>query len=260
VTRVAVPAVDPFAESWEQWRAARLERLNAVDGPPTLTATYWLDESDVVPGVAGRWSIRDGAVVLTPDEGEEIVARAAGQEAGAKLRLAGVSVQVIARDGRTGVRVFDHAKGGAIRDVETFPPSPSWVVAGRFTPVPGGTSVAYQQALESAPRELTVPGVVSFELDGRRYETAPLREGDALLLVFADATTGTQSKPPARFLWIELPNGPNEASDVEIDFNRAYLPPCAFSDEFNCPLPPAGHRIAAAVTAGETWAHRVSRR
>jgi uncharacterized protein (DUF1684 family) len=251
---MAVPAVDPFTEEWEQWHAGRLERLNSVDGPPTLTATYWLDETDVVPGVAGRWSTHDGTVVLTPEEGEEIVARAAGQEAGAKLRLDGVSVQVIARDGRTGVRVFDHVRAGSIRDVETFPPSPDWVVPARFTPVPGSAAAIYEHALESAPRELAVPGVVSFDLDPRQYETAPLQDGDALLLVFADATTGTQSKPPARFLWIELPNGPNEAADVEIDFNRAYLPPCAFSDEFNCPLPPAGHRFAVAVTAGETWA------
>jgi uncharacterized protein (DUF1684 family) len=248
--------VDPFTEQWEQWHAGRLERLNSVDGPPTLTATYWLDETDAVPGVAGRWSVRDGAVVLVSDDGDEIVARAAGQEAGAKLRLDGVSVQVIARDGRTGVRVFDHARAGSIRAVETFPPSRDWVVAGRFTPVPGNASAVYRHALESAPRELAVPGVVSFELDGVQYETAPLQDGDALLLVFADATTGSASKPPARFLWIDLPNGPNEAADVEIDFNRAYLPPCAFSDEFNCPLPPPGHRLAPAVTAGETWARR----
>lgn len=254
---MAVPALDPFLEDWEQWHAARLDRLNGPDGPPTLVATYWLDETGAVPGVPGRWSVRDGgAVVLTPDEGDEIVARAAGQEAGMKLRLDGVSVQAITRDGRTGVRVFDHARAGAIRDVETFPPSAAWVVAGRFRPVPGHASAAYEHALESAPREVSVPGIVSFELDGRTYDTAPLQDGDALLLVFADATTGTQSKPPARFLWIELPNGPNEEADVEIDFNRAYLPPCAFSDEFNCPLPPAGHRFAAAVTAGETWARR----
>lgn len=253
---MAVPALDPFTEDWERWHAARLERLNAVDGPPTLVATHWLDESDVVPGVPGRWSARDGAVVLTPDEGEEIVARAAGHDAGAKLRLDGVSVQVIARDGRTGVRVFDHSRAGSVEDVETFAPSPEWVVAGRFTPSPGSASASYRHTLESAPREWRVPGVVSFELAGQLYETTPLEDGDALLLVFADATTGTASKPPARFLRIDLPNGPDEAADVEIDFNRAYLPPCAFSDEFNCPLPPAGHRLAVAVTAGETWPHR----
>ena len=77
----------------------------------------------------------------------------------------------------------------------------------------------------------------------------------ALFLVFADATTGTQSKPPGRFLVVPRPPD-GEAGEVEIDFNRAYLPPCAFSDEFNCPLPPPAHRLAVAVTAGETWARK----
>jgi uncharacterized protein (DUF1684 family) len=45
---------------------------------------------------------------------------------------------------------------------------------------------------------------------------------------------------------------------VQLDFNRAYLPPCAFSDEFNCPLPPGDHRFDAEVTAGETWPEFVS--
>lgn len=73
--------------------------------------------------------------------------------------------------------------------------------------------------------------------------------------MFADRTTGTGSKPPSRFLLIELPTGGlGQAGPVVIDFNRAVLPPCAFSDEFNCPLPPSHHRLDAEVTAGETWA------
>ena len=97
--------------------------------------------------------------------------------------------------------------------------------------------------------------MVSFTLAGREYETTPLQDSDSLLLVFADRTTGELSKPPARFLRIPLPSGgADEPGPVMLDFNRAYLPPCAFSDEFNCPLPPVGHRFDVAITAGETWA------
>jgi uncharacterized protein (DUF1684 family) len=73
--------------------------------------------------------------------------------------------------------------------------------------------------------------------------------------VFADRTTGDATKPPSRFLIVPLP-APSvlSAGRVTLDFNRAFLPPCAFSDHFNCPLPPAGHRFELAITAGETWA------
>ena len=38
---------------------------------------------------------------------------------------------------------------------------------------------------------------------------------------------------------------------VVVDFNRAYLPPCAFSDFYVCPLPPAGNRLSTPIRAGE---------
>ncbi|UFS57954.1 DUF1684 domain-containing protein [Subtercola endophyticus] len=41
------------------------------------------------------------------------------------------------------------------------------------------------------------------------------------------------------------------AGTVTLDFNRAYLPPCAFSYHFNCPMPPAQNRLTVPITAGE---------
>jgi len=82
----------------------------------------------------------------------------------------------------------------------------------------------------------------------------PLLDDGSLLLVFADRTTGTGTRPPGRFLLIaSTADGLARPGKVSLDFNRAYLPPCAFSDEFNCPLPPSHHRFDLAVTAGETW-------
>ena len=42
------------------------------------------------------------------------------------------------------------------------------------------------------------------------------------------------------------PNG-----HVDLDFNKAKNPPCAFTDFATCPLPPAANRLLLAVTAGE---------
>jgi uncharacterized protein (DUF1684 family) len=85
-----------------------------------------------------------------------------------------------------------------------------------------------------------VPGVVHFRLGGQDYAVNPLLDEGWLLLVFADATTGTGTRPPSRLLRIALPlEGLDYPGTVGLDFNRAFLPPCAFSDEFNCPLPPS---------------------
>jgi uncharacterized protein (DUF1684 family) len=93
-----------------------------------------------------------------------------------------------------------------------------------------------------------------FELAGHVYQTKPFLDAGELLLVFADRTSGKSSKAPGRFLMIAPPaSGLTLGGPVTLDFNRAVLPPCAFSDEFNCPLPPAEHRFETAVIAGERW-------
>jgi uncharacterized protein (DUF1684 family) len=239
-----VAASGAFAADWQAWREQRAARVNADDGPPTLTRTIWLDETDAVPGAPGRWTAAGETVAVEDADGRRELA------IGVRTRFDEVTTQVVTREGRIGVRVFEHALAGSVAGIEAFEPSAEWVVRGRFEPLPPGTVAGYGYALESTTRDTEVAGVVTFELDGRRYETQVLGDEDTLQLVFADATTGVSTKPPGRFLAIPRPAG-GGAGEVTLDFNRAYLPPCAFSDEFNCPLPPPGHRLAVAVTAGE---------
>ena len=36
-----------------------------------------------------------------------------------------------------------------------------------------------------------------------------------------------------------------------LDFNKAYNPYCAYSDGYNCPVPPLENHLGIEVTAGE---------
>jgi len=38
---------------------------------------------------------------------------------------------------------------------------------------------------------------------------------------------------------------------VDLDFNKAYNPPCAFTPYATCPLPPAQNRLKVKIEAGE---------
>jgi uncharacterized protein (DUF1684 family) len=38
-----------------------------------------------------------------------------------------------------------------------------------------------------------------------------------------------------------------------MDFNLAVLPPCAFSYNFNCPIPPKQNRLPFPIRAGEKF-------
>ena len=70
----------------------------------------------------------------------------------------------------------------------------------------------------------------------------------SLWLPFYDLTNGESTYPDGRYLDLELaPDG-----TVEVDFNKAYNPFCAYDPErWNCARPPAGNRLPLRVEAGE---------
>jgi uncharacterized protein (DUF1684 family) len=93
-------------------------------------------------------------------------------------------------------------------------------------------------------------GVVRFEVDGVQaqvtlYESPEMRE---LFLPFRDATSGTESYGGGRYLEVEPP-----ALDggVEVDFNYAYNPYCAYSPEWSCPIPPGENWLSVPIRGGE---------
>jgi hypothetical protein len=50
--------------------------------------------------------------------------------------------------------------------------------------------------------------------------------------------------------------GRPKGNTVELDFNKAHNPPCAFTAFATCPLPPKQNVLAAAIEAGEkTYGH-----
>ncbi len=42
-----------------------------------------------------------------------------------------------------------------------------------------------------------------------------------------------------------------EDGEITIDFNKCYNPWCAYSDGFNCPIPPKENNLLFSVKAGE---------
>ena len=135
-----------------------------------------------------------------------------------------------------------------------------WVA--QSTSVPGvaqrtGATVYYIEALPLPPDApaglrpvlslMAVPGEITFSKDGIHYNLAAFKAGRALQLVFSDATSGDSTYSVGRFLFV----APNADGTITLDFNRAVLPPCAFSYAFNCPMPPRQNRFTVPIEAGE---------
>jgi uncharacterized protein (DUF1684 family) len=72
---------------------------------------------------------------------------------------------------------------------------------------------------------------------------------DHLFLPFKDNTNGETTYGGGRYL--DLSKADAEDGEIIIDFNKCYNPWCAYSDGFNCPIPPMDNHLPYAVEAGE---------
>ncbi len=72
---------------------------------------------------------------------------------------------------------------------------------------------------------------------------------DHLFLPFKDLTNNAETYGGGRY--IDLKTGDIENGKVTIDFNKCYNPWCAYSDGYNCPIPPAENHFDIEIKAGE---------
>lgn len=94
-----------------------------------------------------------------------------------------------------------------------------------------------------------------FDIDGQTYSLEVYQSEsslnseeykDYLFLPFSDLTSGNGSYGGGRYVSLRLPEG----VAIEIDFNKAYNPYCAYSSRFSCPLVPRVNRLTTRVEAG----------
>jgi hypothetical protein len=135
-----------------------------------------------------------------------------------------------------------------------FPPAPAFRVQARLVPEAAPREEIVLSTRGNKRRALRL-GKLHFSLEGKPLELLALRllepgTGEAAVSIFfRDQTTGHESYPVGRYVDAEaLPGQPGLFT---LDFNAAYNPTCAFSELYNCPIPPRENQLGVAVRAGE---------
>ena len=82
------------------------------------------------------------------------------------------------------------------------------------------------------------------------YQSAE-RDDPSLFIPFRDATSGKESYGAARYLDLQVEHN----DEYAVDFNYAYNPYCAYSEDFVCPLPPQENWLQVPIRAGEKKYH-----
>ncbi len=270
-----------YESALAEWRADRVASLKGPDGWLNLAGLYWLTEgrnsfgaaagNDLVapegsaPARLGSFLVEDGAVTFraAPEadvlHGETPVTEmllADDQEKEATLLTSGsLAWTVIRRMDRLGVRLrdYDHPAVASFAGIESYPADPNWRIEARFEPYPEPRTIRVPTVVEGLGWEPTAPGTLEFEARGKPLSLEAYRSDDGFMIVFADGTTGDTTYPAGRYLKADLP-----ADDgiTVLDFNKAYNPPCVFSEYATCPLATPRNRLPVAVEAGEKYAEK----
>lgn len=140
--------------------------------------------------------------------------------------------------------VFEH--------LHRFTPDPSYCVRAMFTPVQGAEPFTMKTSTARLP-VYKANGTLQFVLNDKQwrltvYESVPPHPGyeNALFLPFTDLTNGEETYGAGRYLDLHGPL----AAEVELDFNKAYNPYCAYSHRYSCPIPPKENHLPTRIQAG----------
>jgi len=107
--------------------------------------------------------------------------------------------------------------------------------------------VVVMQTSTGDVREYTRYGRLHFMVDGQAVALTLYADDDAYFLPFADALAGVETYGAGRY----LEPAPLGDGQFIVDFNLAYNPYCAYSDEWSCPITPRENRLDVAIRAGE---------
>lgn len=267
-----------YEDAIQNWRRDLDAGLKADDGWLTVVGLFWLkagsnrvgsdSSNDIVlprraaPARVGAFLFEDGQTTLAVEPGVTVLVN--GKPAGtARLRpdadrvtVGDLTMFVIKRGDRYGIRLRDK-NSEARRTFASrawYPVKPSFKVRGRFVPYNPPRQIPILNVIgDTAP--MPSPGYVEFTLNGTVLRLDPVAEPgtNELFFIFKDQTAGTDTYPAGRFLYAALPQG----GSVELDFNRAINPPCAFTAFATCPLPPRQNQLPVRIEAGERYvAHK----
>ena len=245
------------------FRSRREESVVQPKGSLALVNTQWIDSEQTIWGVPGRWTPAEGGLTVTAEASDNVLVDGVLVDGTVLVRGKDdpnpsevtfsdtVSGFVIAGDeGAYALRVWDANSEGIqeFGSIDGYPYNPDWVITATFTENPAGTTMGFEHLKDNGKtKEQVIPGEITFTKDGVDYNLVAFKSGRALQLVYADATSGVDTYSVGRFLFV----APNPDGTITLDFNLSVLPPCAFSYNFNCPMPPKQNRFAVPIEAGE---------
>jgi uncharacterized protein (DUF1684 family) len=273
----SVPSDEKKAFMQEElaWRENRDKEMRAPESWLNIAGLFWLKEGvntfgtseensiklpkDSAPLFAGSFLLDKGIVTVSSEHGTEL--RINGNKTKtSKIRgddfekpdvveLNDLRMWVIKRFERYAIRLRDlnHTPFLNYQGLDFYPLCEKYKLLAEFFSFEEPKKVEVETVIGENTK-MNSPGYVSFKIDGKVYRLDAFSgEPKTLFFIFGDATNGKETYEASRFLDAEI----LENEKVDLNFNRAYNPPCAYTPYATCPLPSPQNQLKIPIRAGE---------
>jgi len=270
--------IETHRSAIEDWRLRRDQRLRDPDGWLTLVGLDWLNDGANSVGSAEDNDVKLSAgpdywgTVYVEPEGLRFV-RADNPDITVDGTLADEVNMLSDADGTpTRVRsgplsfypIWRESFALRVKDtqspvllnfdgIDNYDIQRDWRIEGNLIPAEEGETIEIANVQGQLVAE-PVLGTFEFEKDGKIHQLLVQLTDDPPVpwIIFNDRTNGHGTYGAGRYLYVDEVTEDNR---IVVDFNKAYNPPCAFTDYATCPIPPQQNRLDLAVTAGERDFH-----
>jgi uncharacterized protein len=265
-----------YQQTITAWQKEKNETIRGENGWLALTGLFWLKlgknhfgsdpKSDIqlperTPANVGYFEYNGKSVSLRTEPGQKVKVNDKLTDAAilepdisdnpSYITLQGIRLVIIQRGNRIGVRMWDNQR----EERRSFPPR-TWYdidekfrIPATYTPYEN-PKMAYFPDVAGEKSEFPVEGYLSFDFNGNHYQLDINKEDDGTLFVrFLDLTSKDETYPTGRYLVADAPAD----GGIFMDFNKAYSPPCAFTEFATCVFAPEQNHLDFRVTAGETY-------
>ncbi|TYP95134.1 hypothetical protein LX73_0429 [Fodinibius salinus] len=144
----------------------------------------------------------------------------------------------------------DHPNLTSFSGIKHFPVTKRWRKKAQFIPFDKPKVISIPDVMGEVYQD-SLYGMLEFNINGQDYSISPLghpENDEEFFIIFGDQTNGESTYSGGRYMYVSTPD---ENNITHIDFNKAYNPPCVFTNFATCPLPPTQNRLDVKITAGE---------
>ena len=269
---------EDFVKEEMKWRKERDKSMRSRTSWLTIAGLYWLEEGEntfgtdrankvvlppgSAPSFCGKFILEEGKVKVAATEGisltidnekiEEKVLTGDDERKPDILELNDLRMWIIKRGELYAIRMrdFNAPSYKKYEGLDFFPPNQKFRIEGDFFPY-DEEKIIEVTTVAGTKAEMASPGYVTFVMSGEEWRLEAFKADEKntrLFIIFKDLTNGEETYEKGRFMETDV----LEKGKVDLNFNRAYNPPCNYTPYATCPVPPPEENwLKVRIEAGE---------